>query len=129
MHGAKFTEYCKKLSFDFLTSWKKVKERQQKDDIHVLRVSIKKLRVVWIVTELASNRASVQKGFRKHTKKLFKLAGKVRDDQLNQELTKELISEKSNPYCKALSISEHYHTEHLKMFLTKYDLKVVENLN
>jgi DNA topoisomerase VI subunit B len=77
------------------------------------------------VTELASKGLWVQKPHRKRTKKLFKLAGKVREDQLNQVLIKDI----PECYCKALSESEVYHIGQLKMFLADYDLNVLEKLN
>jgi CHAD domain-containing protein len=127
MPGKEFTDYCRKLSRDFKASLNKLKAEPRKEDIHTLRVSLKKLRTLWAFVELASNGGWEQTKHRKSTKKLFKLAGKVREDQLNQELIKEIA--KSNVYNKSLSKSEQSHTLQLKSYLAAYDFDSLEKLN
>ena len=122
-------KFYKEQSGSILKYYLKVKEKQGMEDIHQLRVSIKNLRVILSIIELASNGEFSKKNHYQLVARLFQKAGRVRESQLNIQLLKQMGFKCSKKFLKHQRIRQTEHIEHLLIEIQKIKLKKFRRLN
>ena len=100
MEKQQFLSYYNDLQASFYLHYKRTVERLGLEDIHQLRVTIKKLRILWSLTERASGGRMSKKEHQALTSRLFSSAGKVREAQLNLRTAKRHDVGSTHPYIK-----------------------------
>lgn len=123
-----FIQYYESLLDTFTKYLHKVAEDAQTEDIHQLRVSIKKLRAIWTLTELVSDRKWKKKKHFALFNKLFSTAGKLREAQINQELIRN-YSSRLEDYKLQLGMIEFKQLKKLKKRIKQFDQARLEDLN
>jgi len=76
------------------------------EDIHHLRVDIKKLRAMLRLMQVLSPVDDREKSYRKLFSKIFNKAGEVREAQVNMELLESYELARNSPYAKRLQLKE-----------------------
>lgn len=84
-----FVRYYLELTSSFFDYLKKTRETLDEEDIHQLRLSIKRLRVIWTLIESVSESEWIKDDCFKVVKKLFSDAGAIREAQINMGLVKD----------------------------------------
>lgn len=125
----KLIEQYEYLQTSFLTFYAKTAKSQGKEDIHQLRVSIKKLRAHLYLIEKASQGLFQKKHHYALFSPLFKAAGKVREIQINLTLIQKMDSKHPTSYIEYLTVVEHLAKKELIKELVLFDLKKLESLN
>lgn len=125
----KLIQQYEHLQISFLTFYAKTAKSQGKEDIHQLRVSIKKLRAHLSLIEEASHGLFKKKQHFTLFSPLFKAAGKVREIQVNLMLIQKMDSKHPASYIEYLTVVEHLAKKELIKELVLFDLKKLESLN
>ena len=89
MHNSGLQKYYFKQKNEFETYYKKLLSHKNIDDIHKLRLAIKKLRTLLMLIELTTKESIDKKRPYHLYSKLFKSAGRVRETQINIELLRK----------------------------------------
>ncbi len=118
-----------KLSESFQLYFNKTLEDQGIEDIHQLRVTIKKLRAIWSLMESASGGKWTKKEHFAHTSKLFAEAGKVREAQVNLSMIAKYKVQYLIPYAEYLGGIQKSATERLLREMKAFDSKKLDHLN
>ncbi|MCB9232847.1 MAG: CHAD domain-containing protein [Bacteroidia bacterium] len=100
-----------------------------RDDIHQLRVSIKKLRAILHLLELAGKGAWSTAGLLDLFAQLFKKAGKVREAQINLGLVENEAAECLGSYSKSQEKKLLHRKEKLHAQLEQFDFEKLDQLN
>lgn len=125
----KLVQHFNDLHSDFLKFYKKTSKDQGVEDIHQLRVAIKKIRALLSLIELAGNGEFQKKEHFDLFKNLFRKAGKVREIQVNLSLIKKIDQRKSKLYVEYLIELQNHSMEELMNELLVFDLKKLKSLN
>lgn len=125
----KLIQHFDDLNSDFLKFYKKTIKDQGVEDIHQLRVAIKKLRALISLIELAGNGEFQKKEHFDFFKNIFRKAGKVREIQVNLSLIKKIDQKKSKLYVEYLIGLQNHSMEELMNELFVFDLKKLKILN
>ena len=112
-----------KLSESFQFNFKKTLEDQGIEDIHQLRVTIKKLRAIWSLMETATKGKWTKKEHFTLTSKLFSEAGKVREAQVNLGMITKYRVKYLITYAEYLEKIQSSTTERLLKEMNAFDLK------
>ncbi|NNF33883.1 MAG: CHAD domain-containing protein [Saprospiraceae bacterium] len=107
----------------------KVKEWKEMEDIHQLRLTIKNLRVILSILDLATNKGFNKRSHFKIFSPLFKSAGRLREVQINMKLMHKLEDKNSRKYLKHLKKKESQQLKDLKRIIKRFDLKRLKKLN
>ncbi len=86
MNSGQCSHYYQQLHNRFCTHLKGVRKAQSIDEVHDIRVSIKKLRVMWMLLGYIKKEKFSKEGLFQIVHKLFKSAGVVRETQINHSL-------------------------------------------
>lgn len=121
--------YFEKRTNTFLRHFKNTREHYGVDDLHQMRVEIKKLRAFLRMFELISEN-SFQKSDHYHTlAKIFKPGGRLRETQVNLSLVEKYSSFRV-PYYKLYLIGrETKQTWKLRITFENFDINELEQLN
>lgn len=114
---------------DFQKYFYKVKEWQEKEDIHQLRLTIKNLRVILSILDLATNKGFNKRSHLKIFSPLFKSAGRLREAQINMKLMHKLEDKNSRKYLKYLKKKESQQLKDLIRLIKRFDLQRLKRLN
>lgn len=129
MGKSQFVQHFDKRVASFYYYFDKIKENQEIEDIHQLRVSIKKLRVMWSLVQTLSNGVWSQKAQEKLISESFQVAGKIREVQVNLNLTGQFHKKILSAYIQYLKgLEEKYRVELLRS-LQEFDIKFFKHLN
>jgi CHAD domain-containing protein len=101
----------KKHTTDFIKYLKLTFDRCGEEDIHELRVSIKKIRSILGIAQILSNCKISRKYHNLIYDNIFKYSGKVREIQINSNLLKQLHSDLPQSYLNYLRRSQRYYTK------------------
>ncbi len=102
MEKNKIIEYYQHLLISFTTYLKNTAEQQGMEDIHQMRVNIKKIRTVLNVLEISSNHEYHKQEHLILFHNLFQAAGKMREAQLNLSLIEKRKVAYMLPYTEYL---------------------------
>ncbi len=102
-------------------------QRQEIEDIHELRVAIKNIRALLTLTEIASKGIFTGKSHSKIYSSLFKQAGKVREDQINRELTGGLEKDNLTFYSQYLDKRQEHNIQKLLAEAKMFDFSSLES--
>ena len=114
---------------NFLHYFKKTMEDQDMEDIHQMRVSIKKLRAIWSLMEVISDFNWSKRPHYKQVAPLFKTAGSLRETQVNLELANQYKAGGLKTYRKFLQKKEAEANQNLVAFMGDYSLDKLDKLN
>ena len=108
---------------------KETSERQGIEDIHQLRLTIKKMRATWSLMELISHGALSKKSYSSLFSTLFDEAGEVREAQVNLTLVQKSNALYLLPYADFLKETENRANKKLLVAIHTFDFKKFEVLN
>ena len=118
-----------KLSESFHKYFRKTWEDQGIEDIHELRVSIKKSRAIWSLMESATKGNWTKEQHFTLISKLFDEAGKVREAQVNLVMIAKYKVKYLIPYSEYLKRTQRSATERLLEEMNAFDLSKMDSLN
>lgn len=102
MKRESFLTYYLDLRSSFELYFKRISKGHSAEDIHQLRVTLKKLRVIWSLAGHLCEGKLDKKEYQVLISKLFRSAGKVREAQLNSNTLKKYELDYLRPYLKYL---------------------------
>lgn len=114
---------------NFYLYFKKTLNSQDVENIHQLRVSIKKLRAMWILMEAASHKKFLNKDHFALCSKLFDKAGAVREVQVNLGIIEKYNRIYLLPYVEYLRKTKRNAIEKLLREMKVFDLRRFEILD
>ena len=109
------------LSESFDSSFEETFQKQGIEDIHKLRVTIKKLRALWSLMELTNQGEWFKEEHYNLSSKLFSEAGKVREGQINLSMLSKNKSKYLQPYKEYLKSSQELSNQNLLLHMTVFD--------
>lgn len=116
-----------------LRRFRKYSERtlndQGMEDVHQLRVSIKKLRAMWSLVEQMVKGRWTSQAHKDLFDKLFHVAGKLRASQMNLKLIEEVHAVYLLPYVDFLVKKQMSHAEKLFEIIETFDHERLDELN
>ncbi|MEZ5022063.1 MAG: CHAD domain-containing protein [Chitinophagales bacterium] len=115
------------LLFDFY--FERTLKSKSKEDLHQMRVSIKRLKAIWSMMEMATSGKWQKKQHYKLFDKLFDAAGKVRELEVNSELIEKYNSSYLDSYNKYLQNTQEGLNRELFVRMQSFDHKNFEALN
>ena len=98
------------------------KKRGTKNNIHKIRVEIKKINSLFHLLEFCSNDFNRKSSFKPY-KKIFQMAGKIRDIQLEEDLLKK--KDALNDYFKVLKEQKHSYQISFNLIVQKQVKKIM----
>lgn len=104
-------------------------QRQKMEDIHQMRVSVKKLRAIWSLIEIVSHGKWKKKAHYALFRRLYQAAGKLRETQVNLKMAKQFKVAYLRPYIEYLERSEKVFSKNLALRMPKFDKEEFEILN
>lgn len=105
--------------------WKTLEE-QDVEDIHKLRVSVKKLRSIWSLVEAISHNELSRQTYFSMVAKLFSTAGKVREAQINRTLISKYRVKYLVQYADFLMKIEERYTCRMLEIMQQFDQEALE---
>ena len=102
----------------------------KEEDLHQLRVEIKKMRALLRLLDIAVREDYSKKRFEKILRKLFKPGGKLRESQINMAQANEFKLQLADRYKEHLEKKDEIHSKKLKRALDQFitsQLNVFEN--
>lgn len=130
MNKSKLIQHYEKHLAAFREYLKKTKERQWMEDIHQLRVSIKKMRTILSLLEITSQGEFSKKGHFDLFSTLFKSCGKVRETQVNLSLVLKYDNiVHVHPYYEFLTHSQEQFNEQMLRALDEFPMQKLNTLN
>ena len=109
--------------------FKRTFKKQEVEDIHQLRLTIKKLRATWSLMELISDARLNKKLFFALFSKLFDAAGEVREAQVSLSMIEKSNANYLVPYAEFLRKTQKIQKENLLSTMNEFDFKIFEILN
>lgn len=123
------SEFFEKRIKTFFIHFENTIDQSGVEDIHQMRVEVKKLRAFFRMLELATDRLYQKKSHFKLLAKIFQPGGRLRETQINLSLIEKYTSYLI-PYYKVYLIErEAKQTEKLKIAMNEFDRIELENLN
>lgn len=113
----------------FLDAYKKVRSRPEMEDIHQMRVGIKRLRATWTLFERLTRATWKKKTQFDLIRKLYKAAGNLREAQVNLDLLRAHRVSYLAGYKEQLQRSEPSLTRKLRQRARAFDLKAFNKQN
>lgn len=107
----------------------KALESQEMEDIHELRVNIKKLKTIWSLIQEASYGKWKKDACLDLCTRLFRVAGEVREAQINLEIIEQHLSPFLIPFVQHLKDSQKQSSEQLIKTMLVFDLEKLKILN
>ncbi len=129
MEKNKIIEYYQHLLISFNTYLKKTAELQEMEDIHQMRVSIKKIRAVLNVLEISGNHEYHKQEHLILFHNLFQTAGKIREAQLNLSLIGKCKGAYLLSYTEYLLQTKKIASEELREEIKLFDNSKLNALN
>jgi CHAD domain-containing protein len=124
-----FIRHNKELFNLFLAHFREARKHQGMDDIHQMRVSIKKLRASWLFLEKASEGNWVKNAHYQLVKDLFSQAGLVRSLQVNLAMLNRYRHKYLDGYRSSLEQQLEAEKKRLVPVMKAFDLKSIRILN
>lgn len=100
-----------------------VRERTEMEDIHKLRVTIRKLKVLYALIEFSLPEKFSKNNFNEPLKVLFSRAGRVRENQINLLHVQKLELKYLQPYLGYLSLALKRNLRNLKKSVGNFELE------
>ena len=122
-------QYYEEQQKTFLLWFNNSLEDQDIENIHQLRVSIKKLRATWSLMQFISQKQWSKKPHRKLYSTIFKPAGRLREAQINHELIQKHPAHYLETYVDFLIQQQEDSTKELVKAMKDFDFKELERLN
>ena len=113
----------------FYQYFNKTLKNPEVEDIHQMRVSIKKLRAIWILMEIVSHGKWKKEAYFALFEKLFQAAGKLRETQVNLALVQQLKADFLSGYTEYQSNKEKAYEKKLVLYMQEFNMKKLETLN
>ena len=130
MKKSKTIQHFEKHLSAFRKYLKKTQKNQGVEDIHELRVSIKKLRAILSLLEISSKGQITKKKHYDLFYNLFKSCGKVREAQVNLELVSKFENMVHlHPYFDFLTNEQRKGNKQMSRELEKFSLVKLNSLN
>ena len=129
MHRKLLISYFRQQRQLFLRHLYRTLKDNNVEDLHQLRVTIKRLRALWSLVEVISKGSYTKNEHRKLTGTLFKKGGKVREAQVNAEVIKSLHEEYLKSSSKFMKKAEQKANVHLVAAILLFDLKELNRLD
>lgn len=124
-----FIQHYDSLLETFYFYFHKVEEGGDMEDIHQLRVSIKKLRAIWSLADIMLNGKWKKKKHQKLFKKLFDNAGMIREAQINLGLIAQMDDSELAEYSAHLKKLEDKGLIKLLNQIDRFDTSKLDSLN
>ncbi|MBE0651791.1 MAG: CHAD domain-containing protein [Bacteroidales bacterium] len=129
METTQFIQHFDRRVASFYYYFGKTKESHEIEDIHQLRVSIKKQRVIWSLVQKISEGKWKEKAQDGLIGDLYWKSGKVRETQINLKLTEQFYHAVLSAYFKHQLNKQKQYNVALSRGMLVYDLNMYENLN
>ncbi|MGQ8335318.1 CHAD domain-containing protein [Sunxiuqinia sp. A32] len=121
--------YYHKLLDEFFLRLGNCKEQHEVNDIHKLRLNLKRMRALWSFVDDISNGEWSMADLNMLVKKLFSEAGKVREAQLNQRLIEKYSEIQILPYLNYLKSRQILADKKLGTQIRNFNIRKLEKLN
>jgi len=129
MGKSRLIQYYTDLQTSFTQYFKKAQERQGVEDIHQLRVYVKKLRTMWTLLEWVSHDDFSKKEHFALVSELFADAGVVREAQLNLAMISKYNSAHGPSYTKYIAKIQRQAEGKLLEEMEAFDFKRLRTLD
>lgn len=129
MRKSRLIQHYNDKQASFHVYFKRILESQEIEDIHQLRLNIKKLRVTWSLMDMASQGMLNKKGYFSLISKLFDEAGEVRDAQMSLSKIGKSKAMYLVPYAEYLREAQRCANGKLLTGMQAFDFKTLEMLN
>ncbi len=129
MNKSKLIQYYNNQSDTFQRYFNQAQESMEMEAIHQMRVAIKKLKAIWCLLEMLSDKKWKKTKHFSLVKNLFKSAGKLRETQLNLLMTEQFEDINLPEYTEDLIKQEKNYSKKLTLSLEKFELQKLERLN
>ena len=129
MRKNSFIQHYNDKHASFQLYFKRTFEKQEVEDIHQLRLTIKKMRATWSLMDLISHGRLNKKLFFALFSKLFDEAGEVREAQVSLSMIEKSNANYLVPYAEYLREIQKLHMEKLLSTMNEFDFKIFEILN
>lgn len=107
-------QFFKTSHTEFDKYFKRVKKRAEQEDIHQLRVALKKMKTVLHIVDPENK--ILKSSETKRIRRLFKLAGIIREAQVNMELVQHIDNKPMKMYRSFLTEQINYGSKALQQF-------------
>jgi len=107
----------------FVTYLKKCRKKLTKGDIHQLRVSVKRMQAIFELAQFINGSSRSFKNDFPDVRQLFKVAGVLRENQLNRKLAKRQKNKSLKPYTGELNSLHPQHKGNLIHELDNFNIK------
>lgn len=124
-----FISYYNKQLAAFRRHFRRARKKGAMEDIHRLRVSVKKLRTLWTLAEMASAGKWNAKPCAQLCKPMYQVAGKLRETQVNLNLIEPVPGEFLEPFSDYLKKSQKRLTRQLHRSMQAFDRKQFDAIN
>ncbi len=112
-----------KMRFD------RLQKQLDMEDVHQLRVSIKKLRAFWALSGVIGGLPPMEKKLKKSVRRLFKQAGLVRECQVNIHMLAKYNRNYLKPFKQWLHTQNELAQSSLKIAIAQFDEKALIHFN
>lgn len=129
MKDTKFVKHYKRQLANFFQFFDRTLDKQKMEDVHQMRVSIKKLRAMWSLIQMVNQDQWQKKVLSDLVRELFSEAGHLREAQVNLELVQATKKSYLQPYKKYLKKSQKRSTKKLVRRMRTFKRKKFDRLN
>ena len=129
MRKSRLIQHYKEKQASFQLYFKRTFERQEIEDIHQLRLTIKKLRASWSLMDLLSRGKINKKRYFTLFSKLFDEAGEVREAQVSLSMIQKSNAIYLVPFAEYLSQTQSRSNTKLLTTMRTFDFEKFEILN
>tara|TARA_B100000315_G_C14539667_1_gene570248 strand:+ start:880 stop:1719 length:840 start_codon:yes stop_codon:yes gene_type:complete len=129
MGNNKLIQHYNNQIASFYEHFHNTKERQDVEDIHQLRVYTKRIKTNLTLMEIISNDEFSKKEHYNLFSRLFRKAGKLRENQIHLDLIENYDSHQLTPYEEHLLQTKINEMENVQMELNAFDFSKLNNLD
>lgn len=129
MKNGKFIEHYAVQLTIFHLFFEKTMLNQEMEDIHQLRVSIKKLRATWSLIQMVNHGKWKKKVLAGLVRDLFQVAGQLREAQINLTIAERFPKAHLGAYAKYLKKCQRRSNKKLIKRMQRFDIQTFNELN